>query len=98
MGDIHAQALTTEEGAFIDGKITMTRPDITGEPLAEPFGAATGAVMADTMLTEDSLPAASDSSVDAPPSEEVVDVAEAVDADDDSALILDNTESDKPAG
>lgn len=23
-GDIHAQALTTEEGAFIDGKITMT--------------------------------------------------------------------------
>ncbi len=30
-GDIHAEALTTEEGAFIDGKIAMTRPDITGE-------------------------------------------------------------------
>jgi len=26
-GDIHAVALTTEEGAFIDGKITMAHPD-----------------------------------------------------------------------
>ncbi|MDZ4767561.1 MAG: polymer-forming cytoskeletal protein [Chloroflexota bacterium] len=37
-GDIHAEALTTEEGAFIDGKITMTRPDMIDD--AAPFGAA----------------------------------------------------------
>lgn len=35
-GDIRAQALTTEEGAFIDGKITM----ITQEPPAEPAAPA----------------------------------------------------------
>ena len=31
-GDIHAQALTTEEGAFIDGKITMMSQDHTPTP------------------------------------------------------------------
>jgi cytoskeletal protein CcmA (bactofilin family) len=38
-GDIHAQALTTEEGAFIDGKITMTgqeQSNMEGQPASEP--------------------------------------------------------------
>lgn len=43
-GDIRAQALTTEEGAFIDGKITMTgqeqptqeTPALIGAPMGEP--------------------------------------------------------------
>lgn len=38
-GDIHAQALTTEEGAFIDGKIAMTGQEQTpveGQPASEP--------------------------------------------------------------
>ncbi len=38
-GDIHAQALTTEEGAFIDGKITMIGKDdqtaVSSQPTAE---------------------------------------------------------------
>lgn len=37
-GDIHAEALTTEEGAFIDGKITMTRPDVAAEAAFAPVG------------------------------------------------------------
>lgn len=41
-GDIRAQALTTEEGAFIDGKITM----ITQEPPAE-IKAVTGPLVSD---------------------------------------------------
>ncbi|MDX2139820.1 MAG: polymer-forming cytoskeletal protein [Chloroflexota bacterium] len=42
-GDIHAQALTTEEGAFIDGKITMTGQEQTsmeGQPASEPQAAS----------------------------------------------------------
>lgn len=35
-GDIHAQALTTEEGAFIDGKITMVGHEYSPAPLVEP--------------------------------------------------------------
>lgn len=42
-GDIHAQALTTEEGAFIDGKITMTRSDITDAIANETLLQATAA-------------------------------------------------------
>lgn len=34
-GDIRAQALTTEEGAFIDGKITIMTQETTPEPVAE---------------------------------------------------------------
>lgn len=33
-GDINAAALTTEEGAFIDGKITMIAPDVSADPLS----------------------------------------------------------------
>lgn len=32
-GDIQANTLTTEEGAFIDGKITMTLPKTVDEPM-----------------------------------------------------------------
>lgn len=35
-GDIHAQALTTEEGAFIDGKITMVGHEYSPAPAGEP--------------------------------------------------------------
>ncbi|MBL8144811.1 MAG: polymer-forming cytoskeletal protein [Anaerolineae bacterium] len=35
-GDIHAQALTTEEGAFIDGKITMVGHEFSPSPVSEP--------------------------------------------------------------
>lgn len=50
-GDIHAAALTTEEGAFIDGKITMTPPDAGrdksagsgGQAPASPTGTSQGA-------------------------------------------------------
>lgn len=35
-GDIHAQALTTEEGAFIDGKITMVGHEYSPVPAGEP--------------------------------------------------------------
>jgi|SRR4051812_48382942 len=41
-GDIHATALTTEEGAFIDGKITMVSPQEAPAP-ADPEDAATSA-------------------------------------------------------
>jgi cytoskeletal protein CcmA (bactofilin family) len=34
-GDIHAQALTTEEGAFIDGKITMVSQEHAPAPLED---------------------------------------------------------------
>lgn len=34
-GDIHATALTTEEGAFIDGKITMVSQEAAAAPSAE---------------------------------------------------------------
>jgi cytoskeletal protein CcmA (bactofilin family) len=34
-GDIHAAALTTEEGAFIDGKITMAPPEGVKRPAEE---------------------------------------------------------------
>jgi cytoskeletal protein CcmA (bactofilin family) len=35
-GDIRATALTTEEGAFIDGKITMVGHEAASPPLTEP--------------------------------------------------------------
>lgn len=53
-GDIHAQALTTEEGAFIDGKITMTRPDIVDETHGElPATAAAANSPVELMEDED---------------------------------------------
>ena len=43
-GDIHATALTTEEGAFIDGKITMVSPQETApQPGIEDSAASAGA-------------------------------------------------------
>ncbi len=43
-GDIRATALTTEEGAFIDGKITMVSPQApTPEPEVEDSAANVGA-------------------------------------------------------
>ncbi len=52
-GDIHAQALTTEEGAFIDGKITMTRSDITDAIANETLLQSTAApVSGEPTLTE----------------------------------------------
>ncbi len=42
-GDIHATALTTEEGAFIDGKITMVSQQEATPTPAEPEDAATSA-------------------------------------------------------
>jgi len=42
-GDIHATALTTEEGAFIDGKITMVSPQEAPPAPAEPEDTATSA-------------------------------------------------------
>lgn len=43
-GDIRATALTTEEGAFIDGKITMVSPQATTpEPEVEDTAASVGA-------------------------------------------------------
>ncbi len=72
-GDIRATALTTEEGAFIDGKITMVghessaNPDTMLAPEDKPETAASiqqdlrdAVVQADESLTE----------VDAPPSDE----------------------------
>lgn len=64
-GDIQAQALTTEEGAFIDGKITMISRDSEGapiqasekpataptEPLLEPPAAPTQAPPSDAITT-----------------------------------------------
>jgi len=44
-GDIHATALTTEEGAFIDGKITMVSPqEQAPEPEEDDSAASLGAV------------------------------------------------------
>jgi cytoskeletal protein CcmA (bactofilin family) len=44
-GDIHATALTTEEGAFIDGKITMVSPqDNPNAPLPDDAAAHAGAM------------------------------------------------------
>jgi len=44
-GDIHATALTTEEGAFIDGKITMVSPqEQTPQPDPEDSATSAGAV------------------------------------------------------
>jgi cytoskeletal protein CcmA (bactofilin family) len=75
-GDIRAQALTTEEGAFIDGKITMTgqeqpteeTPALIGAPLDEPLiiddepVEATETVGTSTIVyEEDSLDAAPES-------------------------------------
>jgi cytoskeletal protein CcmA (bactofilin family) len=54
-GDIHAQALTTEEGAFLDGKITMTRPDITGEPSAERLGGESFPEKSETVILLESV-------------------------------------------
>ncbi|MCA0456441.1 MAG: polymer-forming cytoskeletal protein [Chloroflexi bacterium] len=48
-GDIRATALTTEEGAFIDGKITMVGHESSAEPLAS----APETVSADADLTQD---------------------------------------------
>ena len=56
-GDIHATALTTEEGAFIDGKITMVSPQETPEPV-EPEDAATSAGA--TEIEADDTPAETD--------------------------------------
>ena len=42
-GDIRATALTTEEGAFIDGKITMVSPQETRRNAVEPEDAAASA-------------------------------------------------------
>ncbi len=43
-GDIRATALTTEEGAFIDGKITMVSPQtVTSEPEVEDTATSIGA-------------------------------------------------------
>ena len=44
-GDIHATALTTEEGAFIDGKITMVSPqDNPNAPLPDDGASHAGAM------------------------------------------------------
>ncbi|MBL8131683.1 MAG: polymer-forming cytoskeletal protein [Anaerolineae bacterium] len=94
-GDIHAQALTTEEGAFIDGKITMTRPDITGEVRAE---VPTSDVPADS-APQDAAPAAEPLAASSHEETEALDAEAIIDSpseNDDSALILDDTESDKP--
>ena len=57
-GDIHATALTTEEGAFIDGKITMVSPqEATPEPEIEDSASRAGA----TEEEADDKTAASDS-------------------------------------
>ena len=57
-GDIHATALTTEEGAFIDGKITMVSPqEATPEPEIEDSASGAGA----TEEESDDKTAASDS-------------------------------------
>jgi cytoskeletal protein CcmA (bactofilin family) len=55
-GDIQATALTTEEGAFIDGKITMISKETAAEPAPKPISSESPAV--------DNVPPAAD----APPS------------------------------
>ena len=47
-GDIIATALTTEEGAFIEGKIAMTRPASVAEP-AEPVKEVVAEVVAEVV-------------------------------------------------
>jgi cytoskeletal protein CcmA (bactofilin family) len=63
-GDIHAQALTTEEGAFIDGKITMIGKEeevaTPVQPAAEtPAASAAESADAETVETEDEPESAS---------------------------------------
>jgi len=71
-GDIRAQALTTEEGAFIDGKITM----ITQEPPAEIKALAS----AEAVLTGEPSSAPDASSPQAELSDAAVRQADAVDS------------------
>jgi cytoskeletal protein CcmA (bactofilin family) len=72
-GDIHATALTTEEGAFIDGKITMISHE-AAESGAEP-AAADQPAAPDAMPEAEPLPAA-------PEAVEADIEAELVDTDD----------------
>lgn len=53
-GDIRATALTTEEGAFIDGKITMISHEAANQPPEEP--SLDVSVPVELELTADSLP------------------------------------------
>jgi len=49
-GDIHAQALTTEEGAFIDGKITMISHDAAAQAQFDQTGSQPPAQGADRVM------------------------------------------------
>lgn len=61
-GDIRAQALTTEEGAFIDGKITMTS-DAAPQPTFEQPALAVDAPPAEVVQGEERVIAALDAEV-----------------------------------
>ena len=63
-GDIHATALTTEEGAFIDGKITMVSHDANRTEETPPDEAPTEAESAVTVPDETTPDADADADAD----------------------------------
>lgn len=76
-GDISASALTTEEGAFIDGKITMLGHSATQPPADE-----------DLIDQEDLVRVLDDSSANLDDdSNELIEEAEIIASDDDTAVI-----------
>lgn len=89
-GDIHAQALTTEEGAFIDGKITMTRQDVTDETHPDVSAPA----MDDILPTDTPETAVSSTSLPAEPEDNTLDeVSEENEPDADESSEGTNAES-----
>jgi cytoskeletal protein CcmA (bactofilin family) len=72
-GDIHAQALTTEEGAFIDGKITMIGKEeemaASDQPTAEGSAQPADSAPAEAAAEPEAAPTSIEVRHDAPPAE-----------------------------
>ncbi len=98
-GDIRAQALTTEEGAFIDGKITMIGVDPAaipafgpGESGEAPPAEASAPAPVEASPADTDTPAPAETATDsAPPVEAPAHTAEAADTTTDSPASPDST-------
>ena len=91
-GDITATALSTEEGAFIDGKISMVSKD-EARPVTEPHRPQSARIDAPPSNAEPDFLAATDE-VSAVPASAEMDAAPGEDWPDDGGVIYNEAEAD----
>jgi cytoskeletal protein CcmA (bactofilin family) len=94
-GDIHAMALTTEEGAFIDGKITMSPRDMPDRPDEQSEAAVGNMQDSDYERNVEGTTPIGLGAIEAEPEELFHDEPELVSDDDDTPLV-DNISDDAP--